>query len=213
MATNPSEAARVGQVSDLPSLVWRRIAALAMAGLLATTFASAPATVSAADVALPGSANGDGIDAVPLKYPFPKLKKHGAEKVLDVDFAHLACFDFIPPEDPALQRNGERRRIPLELQALDGQLVRVRGYMMPVRQNDDGRAIECAIVRNTMVCCYGQSPAPNEWVLVKVREPGAVVLDNVPLYFYGRLQVGEMYENGVFAGLYRLDCDRVTLGE
>jgi hypothetical protein len=91
--------------------------------------------------------------------------------------------------------------------------VRVRGYMMPTRQTDEGRATECVIVRNTMVCCFGQTPGPNEWVLVKVREPGAVVLENVPLYFYGRLHVGEIYENGAFAGLYRLDCDRVTLGE
>jgi hypothetical protein len=158
-------------------------------------------------------AEADAGAQVPLKYPFPKLRKHGKEKILDVDFAHLACFDFAPPEDPALQRNGERKRIPWEVMALDGQFVRVRGYMMPTRQTEEGRATECVIVRNTLVCCYGQSPGPNEWVLVKVREPGAVVLENVPLFFYGRLHVGEIYENGAFAGLYRLDCDRVTLGE
>lgn len=158
---------------------------------------------------------GDTIDAgpqVPLKYPFPPLRRHRTDHV-DVEFAHLACFDFTPPTDPALQRAGERTSIPWEVMALDGQLVRIRGYMMPVNQTDDGRATECVIVRNTLVCCFGQSPAPNEWVLVKVQEPGAVVIENVPLFFYGRLHVGEIYENGAFAGLYRLECDRVTMGE
>jgi hypothetical protein len=174
----------------------------------------------------PGSASrigGGGIGAagevepdvgprVPLKYPFPPLRPHAKDHV-EVNFAHLACFDFEAPTDPVLQRSGERKRIPWEVLALDGRLVRIEGYMMPVDQDEEGRTRECLIVRNTLVCCYGRSPAPNEWVLVKVREPGAVVIENVPLFFYGRLHVGEIYENGVFAGLYRLDCDRVTLGE
>jgi hypothetical protein len=186
-------------------------ATLAWAMLISALGAPSLGAQSSPDAAFPG----DGADAgspVALKYPFPKLKKHD-KNTFDVDFMHLACFAFTPPDNPALQRNGERKRIPWEVVALDGQLVRIRGYMMPTLQSDEGRATECVIVRNTLVCCYGQSPGPNEWVLVKVREPGAVVLENVPLYFYGRLHVGEIYENGTFAGLYRLDCDRVTLGE
>jgi hypothetical protein len=182
--------------------------------IVVVTFLACPLFTSAADDASPFvNAEPDAITQVPLTHPFPKIKKHGKDKVLDLDFAHLACFDFQPPDDPALQRNGERKRIPWEVVALDGQQVRIRGYMMPIRQTEEGRAIECAIVRSTLICCYGQTPAPNEWVLVKVREPGAVVLENVPLFFYGRLHVGEIYENGAFAGLYRLECDRVTMGE
>lgn len=179
--------------------------------------ATAPATGSSSEKNSPlmddiASGEAGAGSAVPLKYPFPKLKKHGKE-TLDVDFAHLACFDFESPHDPALQRNGERKRIPWEVVALDGQLVRVRGFIIPTKQSEEGRATECVIVRNTMVCCFGKVPAANEWVLVKVKHPGAVVIENVPLFFYGRLHVGEIYENGAFAGLYRLECDKVTLGE
>jgi len=206
MATRHTEA---GQLSDLPGCrptAWRLLVVASLVVLLTT-----PALSAADGSALPGMGE-DGLTAVPLKYKFPKVKKHGKD-VLDVDFMHLACFEFTPPTDPALQRTGERSRIPWEVQALDGQRVRIRGYMMPTRQTEEGRALECVIVRNTMVCCYGQTPAPTEWVLVKIREPGAVALENVPLYFYGRLHVGEIYENGAFAGLYQLECDKVTLGE
>lgn len=155
---------------------------------------------------------GDAIRSVPLTHPFPPVRKHAGGYV-DIDFAHLASFAFEAPTDPALQRNGERSRIPWEVLALDGQLVRLRGYMIPTAQDEDGRATECVVVRNTLVCCFGQIPAPNEWVLVNVEPPGAVVLENVVLFFYGRLQVGEIYENGAFAGLYRLECSKVTMGE
>jgi hypothetical protein len=162
----------------------------------------------------PGMFDG-GVDAgsqVPLKHPFPPVPRHAGD-YLDLTFNHLACFDFTPPTDPALQRDGERKRIPWEVIALDGQLVRVRGYMMPTTQDEDGRTTECVVVRSTLVCCFGQAPAPNEWVLVTVRPPGAVVLENTPLFFYGRLSVGEIYEHGAFAGLYRLDCTKVTMGQ
>jgi hypothetical protein len=207
-------AERVSVSSNFEKLTLSATISFAALVFMGASFFAAISTAAAADEPTPFlDAGPDGASQVLLKHPFPKLKKHGKEKVLDVDFAHLACFDFTPPEDPALQRTGERKRIPWEVVALDGQLVRIRGYMMPTRQTEEGRALECVIVRNTMVCCYGQTPASNEWVLVKVREPGAVVLENVPLYFYGRLHVGEIYENGAFAGLYRLECDRVTMGE
>lgn len=187
-------------------------------------WSSRPLLVAGAWVMLAGSASaqiggdetfgggGDAIRSVPLTQPFPTVRKHAGD-YLDIDFAHLACFNFEAPTDPALQRNGERSRIPWEVLALDGQLVRLRGYMIPTTQDEDGRATACVVVRSTLVCCFGQAPAANEWVLVTVEPPGAVVLENVVLFFYGRLQVGEIYENGAFAGLYRLECSKVTMGQ
>jgi len=148
---------------------------------------------------------------VPLTHYFPTPKKH--KGVWDLGFRHLATFVFEPPVDPAGQRNGEQKRIPQELRSFDGTLVRIRGFMMPVKMNDVGRVTECVVIPNTMSCCYGQTPRPNEWVLVTIAQPGAAILEDVPLFFYGRLHVGEIYEDGMFAGLYRLECDNVTLAE
>jgi hypothetical protein len=148
---------------------------------------------------------------VPLTHLFPTPKKHNG--VWDLGFRHLACFAFEPPSDPKLQISGERKRIPAEVRAFDGELVRIRGFMVPINQDSKGRTTECIAIRNTLFCCFGQEPAPNEWVLVTIKDPGAEVIENVPVYFYGRLHVGEIYEEGMFAGLYRLECDRVTLVE
>ncbi|MBE2216348.1 MAG: DUF3299 domain-containing protein [Opitutaceae bacterium] len=125
---------------------------------------------------------------------------------LEVEFAFLAGFEFKPITDPAKQVQNDQSRIPSEVLALDKQNVRVRGFVMPLTLNAAGRVESCVVVRNTMICCYGVTPEPNEWIVVSFRDPVPRMPENVPLFFYGRLQVGETYENGEFSGLYRLEC-------
>jgi hypothetical protein len=62
-----------------------------------------------------------------------------------------------------------------------------------------------------MMCCYGIMPAPNEWVVVKMNGPGTVAMMDTPLNFYGTLRVGEIYEDNMFSGIYRLDGEKVSV--
>jgi hypothetical protein len=58
------------------------------------------------------------------------------------------------------------------------------------------------------MCCYGTVPNMNEWIVVKMKN-GVRPLMDVPVSFYGKLQVGAMFENGYPTGIYLLEGERM----
>jgi hypothetical protein len=128
----------------------------------------------------------------------------------NVSFGQLASYRLDAPAPGAVAKPGSVERIPEPLRKLDGEKVRVSGFMLPVKV-EGGLATEFLIVRNPLVCCYGMMPAPNEWVCVKVAGKGVPMQMDTPLQFSGTLHVGEIYENDFFVGVYRLDADKVSV--
>jgi hypothetical protein len=151
-----------------------------------------------------------------------------------VEFTHLASFSYgIPRVNPengefALPRKnlallrpdtsgiidpptepGTGGTIPPEVLALDKKRVRLSGFMLPIK-TADGLATQFLILRNQMMCCYGLPPAPNEWVVVRMKGKGVPSRMDTPLCFYGTLHVGEIFENKVFEGLYELEVEKVS---
>lgn len=129
-----------------------------------------------------------------------------------VGFERLASFTFNPPEyaptgmTPAA--SGQPDQIPAEIKALDERRVALNGFMLPVRM-EEGLVKEFLLVRDPMACCYGMMPKVNEWVVVKMTGKGVQPLMDVPLTFYGKLRVGEMFENGYLTGIYLLEGERM----
>ncbi|SDS32664.1 DUF3299 domain-containing protein [Opitutus sp. GAS368] len=128
----------------------------------------------------------------------------------NVNFGQLASYKLEAPPAGTVARPGSVERIPEPLRKLDGQKVRVSGFMLPMKV-EGGLATEFLIVRNPLVCCYGMMPAPNEWVCVKAPGKGVPMQMDTPLQFSGTLHVGEIYENDFFVGVYRLDADKVSI--
>jgi hypothetical protein len=128
----------------------------------------------------------------------------------NINFGQLASYRLDPPAAGAAAKPGSLDRIPAPLHQLDGQHVRVRGFMLPLKV-EDGLATQFLIVRNPMVCCYGMMPAPNEWVCVKTTGKGIPMQMDVPLVFSGTLHVGELYEDNFFIGVYQLDAEKVAV--
>lgn len=131
---------------------------------------------------------------------------------LKVGFEILAGYTFeAPPFDPtaaptATPATGEEQ-IPAEIKALSGKPALVTGYMMPVRM-ENGLVTEFLLVRDPAMCCYGTVPNMNEWVVVKMKN-GVRPLMDVPVSFYGKLQVGAMFENGYPTGIYLLEGEKM----
>lgn len=145
--------------------------------------------------------------AAPAAVPVPK--KEGDYEV--VGFDRLSSFNFATPEyGPDGKTVAEQKpdQIPAEIKALDAQKVAVAGFMLPVKM-EEGLVKEFLLVKDPMACCYGMMPKVNEWIVVKMTGKGVQPLMDVPLTFYGKLRVGEMFENGYLTGIYLLEGEKM----
>lgn len=135
-------------------------------------------------------------------------KKDGDYEI--VGFDRLASFTFNPPEMAPTGTTAPATpdQIPAGIKALDDRKVAVNGFMLPVKM-EEGLVKEFLLVRDPMACCYGMMPKVNEWVVVKMTGKGVQPLMDVPLTFYGKLKVGEMFENGYLTGIYLLEGERM----
>jgi hypothetical protein len=147
------------------------------------------------------------------------------------DFNTLASFELVPPSVPIgrpLHPGNQARdvflpqppkyvvteeddltgRVPKKVQALDGQKVRITGFMLPMHLKD-GLVTDFLLIRSQLTCCFGVPPAPNEWVVVSMVGSGVQQQMDTPIQAFGKLHVGAMFENHAFSGLYRLECEKV----
>ncbi len=167
---------------------------------LATLLRAADAPASAA----PASGVPAGPIAEPETLPDGRLK---------VGFDYLASYVFTPPQfDPTVPpgapgTTGEEQ-IPPGVKALHGRKVVITGYMVPVRM-DKGLVTEFLLMRNTLACCFGGVPNMNEWLVVKMPNGVAPLLDT-PLHLEGTLKVAAIFENGYLTGLYEMAAERLS---
>lgn len=178
---------------------------------------------------LVAGAPADGGAAIPAPATFPDLKR-GPDGYWQVDFGQLASFDLGPPKsfDPPYRSRSKAEaffappppveikesdnvieQVPPMIRSLDGQRVRIAGFMLPTHVAN-GQVTDFLLLRSQLTCCYGISPAPNEWVVVAVSGKGVPQKMDVPLTLYGVLHVGPMFEDHEYTGLYRLDCEKVV---
>lgn len=118
-----------------------------------------------------------------------------------VTFSDLASFPYKTNEDGELLPN---QPIPSGVLALDKSKVAVSGYLVPIEYKED-KVSGVILVRNQLLCCYGEEPQLNEWVLVSVDPPVEAQLD-VPVTFYGSFEVSPDIEEGQVISLYRMSA-------
>ena len=127
-------------------------------------------------------------------------------------FDLLSDYTFQVPEvsceDPRGLEILQSNEIPESVRSLNDQKVVIQGYMFPLKSS--GRRVkEFLILRDHSWCCYGEIPEINEWIIVKSETGFKPVLD-VPINFYGKLRVGERFdENRFLVGIYQMDCEAI----
>lgn len=185
----------VPSVAATPDI--KPVAPVVTSATVSTPAASVPAVVTA---------------IVPPSQPKqPELPiKLSADGYREVDFGQLASYAFEAPAMDAAPKPGSVDQIPEKIQELDGKPIRMSGFMMPMKV-EQGLATDFLIMRTTLACCYGMMPAPNEWVRVKVPGKGVAIRMDVPLVFTGKLHVGQVYEENLFTGVYRLDVEKIAV--
>jgi len=130
----------------------------------------------------------------------------------DISFSDLA-FPLREPvqiqaEGDAYPRPAYGDQIPDAIRELDESRIRIGGFMMPTALEGNG-VREFILVTSPLVCCYGQTPEANQYVVVRVEGPAAPLLENIPLEFEGTLKVADIYQDGFWVGMYELICDSV----
>jgi hypothetical protein len=98
--------------------------------------------------------------------------------------------------------------IPQTIKLLDNRKVAVKGFMLPLKQ-ENGLATDFILLRSRMMCCYGMIPNINEWIHVRMDGKGAQCIMDTPVTIRGKLHVEEFREDGSMVGIYRLDGEKL----
>lgn len=116
-----------------------------------------------------------------------------------VTFDQLSAFDYSTDGDGKLLPSAQ---LPNEIAALEGQSVAVSGYGVPIEFQGE-KVSSLILVRNQLLCCYGEEPKLNEWVFVDIEPPTNLVAD-VPITLYGTFYASPDEEEGQVVSLYRM---------
>ncbi|AWI09029.1 DUF3299 domain-containing protein [Ereboglobus luteus] len=125
-----------------------------------------------------------------------------------VGFDVFGGFPFSPPAYDPDKPNAQAgpqidEQLPAAVRKLNGKKATITGFMLPVR-TEGGRVVEFLLLRDRTMCCFGEQPQMNEWVVVRMAKPDTYLPD-VPKSFEGTLRVGAIEENGYLSGIYLLE--------
>jgi hypothetical protein len=81
--------------------------------------------------------------------------------------------------------------------------------MLPLKV-EGGLVTELLVMKDQSMCCFGTVPKINEWVSVKMVSKGVKPIMDQPITLFGKLNVGEMRENGYLVGIYSMDGEKMA---
>lgn len=144
-------------------------------------------------------------------HPIGVRKSNG---VLQLSFDDLASFDYVDHSQYLsfnIDEHEVNGQIPESFMALDGEIVEVEGFMVPV-DVEAGKVYSFILTNSTLLCCFGIMPNLNEWMWVEMEEGKSTDwFNNIPILVRGKLEVGEEIEDGIIISLYRMTADRAGL--
>jgi hypothetical protein len=151
------------------------------------------------------------VAAAPAAAAPGNIALHATGGIVNADFETLAAFKFDVPDMTATNHPSvaqAEKQIPAVIKGLDGKIVRIRGFMMPVKEVQ-GKTTEFLITRSQPSCCFSGATEINEFVTVKVAGKGFDTMMDDPITIQGTLHVGAIVDGGFIVGLYELDADKV----
>ncbi len=137
-----------------------------------------------------------GVSREQLEAPAPS--PHQLEGYAPLTFDLLAGYDF------------DGRSVPPRITEFHERQVAVSGFMVPLTTDLEG-VVDFILVKNQLLCCYGQTPKMNEWIYVLMEGDSRTQarLDQ-PITVAGRLLVGADEKDGQLLSLYRMVADEVV---
>ena len=135
-------------------------------------------------------------------------------KYLKVTFNALGSYPYeVPDPDKILASPTPNKplkdQVPAKLKELNGQEAVVVGFMVPVEVDSKGGVKSFALTQNQMYCCFGVPPSMNEWVMVTMNGDPSKYYSDMPVAAFGKIEVGEQFEDGYVMSIYRIKCEKV----
>lgn len=97
--------------------------------------------------------------------------------------------------------------IPDDVKRLDGSILRLTGFMIPMDQADN--ITKFALVPDLFACCFGQPPQIQHSVTVVCPKGKAVNYSPDEIVVEGKLKVQEKKEDGFILGIFELEARSV----
>lgn len=132
--------------------------------------------------------------------PKPKAKQGYSP----VSFAELSDFIYQTDINGKLSPDSH---LPEKIQDLNEAPVAVSGFLMPIEFKGD-KVSTLILVRNQLLCCFGEEPKLNEWVFVNIDPPVSAITD-VPVTLYGTFYASPDIEEGQVISLYRMQASEM----
>ena len=111
-----------------------------------------------------------------------RFSEFGAEKIGDDMGKKLRWEDL-------QQLNYESGVVPPALKELDGKLVSVAGFAVPLGDDGSEKLSEFVLVPQPMMCIHVPPPPPNQIVLVKMKSPVVIESLYLPIWMTGTLKI------------------------
>ena len=142
--------------------------------------------------------------ALAAEAPRPKSR----EGYQSVTFSELSDFPFSTDENGVLLPDS---KVPTEISELNGKKVALSGFLVPIEYVED-KVSGVILVRNQLLCCYGEEPQLNEWVLINVDPPVEPITD-LPVTFFGDFEASPDMEQEQVISLYRMNANGMEIME
>ncbi len=95
-----------------------------------------------------------------------------------------------------------------EIKKLDGQRVKIRGYILPTFQQSGLTMF--VLVRDNMECCFGPGAALYDCMIVEMKPPKTAEFSTRPVAVEGIFKVSEFLDpDGVVRAVFHLDGESV----
>ncbi len=155
-------------------------------------------TVAADSANLGGTQRGSARDSARTAKPRPRAASGGI---------HETTFDdvkFVMKKEERF----ERRMLTPEIEQLDGQRIRIRGYILPTFRQTG--LTEFVLVRDNMECCFGPGAALFDAILVQMNAGASTDFSIRPVAVEGVFSVRELVgPDGKHLAVYHLQGEAV----
>jgi hypothetical protein len=155
------------------------------------------------------------LGAAPLKF----VKNNINYQVVSFDDLY---FDYKPPVDVEhpdgniTKAAKKPMAIPPQIGALNGKKVAIKGFVIPLANSEDQAIKEFLFADQLVSCLFCAMLGYDQWMIGNTVDPKGFKMKDEefeePITVYGTFDVGPKFEDGEFAGIYRIKADGYEVG-